>query len=49
MKASRLYNLNACWESSMYDTCELDGVGRGSEDQHRLYIGGPDIRARERS
>ena len=41
MKASRLSNLNAYWESSMYDTCMLDGVGRRSEDQHRLYIGGP--------
>ena len=33
MKASRLSNLNAYWESSIYDTCVLDGVGRGSEEQ----------------
>ena len=40
MKASRLSNLNAYCESSMWDTCMLDGFGRRSEDQHRLYIGG---------
>ena len=39
MKASRLSNLNAYWESSIYDTCVLDGVGRGSKEQtHQSHL-----------